>query len=65
LGKVVELAGLVYRFQSSSIRKRRVLSNFFLGKRALSTNLKITIKQWREGVRNFAEGLFKGDGVMI
>lgn len=65
LGKVVELAGLAYRFQSSSTRKRRVLSHFFLGKRALSTNLKIPLKQWREGVRQFAEQLFKGEGFMV
>ena len=65
LGKVVELVGLSYRFQSSSTRKRRVLSHFFLGKRALSTNLKITLKQWREGIRTFAEHLFKGEGFMV
>ena len=64
LGKVVELSGLAYRFQSSSTRKRRVLSHFFLGKRALSTNIKITLKQWREGVRKFSNQLFKGDGFM-
>ncbi|REG81981.1 transposase [Marinomonas pollencensis] len=29
LGKVVELVGLSYRFQSTSTRKRRVLSHFF------------------------------------
>ncbi|WP_041651166.1 hypothetical protein [Marinomonas posidonica] len=34
LGKVVELAGLAYRFQSSSIRKRRVLSHFFSGQKS-------------------------------
>tara|TARA_R110000764_G_scaffold113993_1_gene201118 strand:+ start:1395 stop:1730 length:336 start_codon:yes stop_codon:yes gene_type:complete len=64
LGKVVELSGLAYRFKSSSTRKRRVLSHFFLGKRALSTNLKITLKQWLEGAREFAEHLFKGEGFM-
>lgn len=64
LGKVVELSGLAYRFQSSSTRKRRVLSHFFLGKRALSTNIKITLKQWREGIRKFADQLFKGDSFM-
>ncbi|MBJ7539065.1 transposase [Marinomonas sp. C1424] len=65
LGKVIELSGLAYRFQSSSTRKRRRLSHFFLGKRALSTNLKITLKQWREGIREFAEQLFKGEGLWL
>ena len=65
LGKVVELAELAYHFQSSSTRKRRVLSHFFLGKRALSTNLKISLKEWREGIRQFAEQLFKGEGFMV
>ena len=50
LGKVVEQAGLSYRFQSNSIRHRRILSFSYLGKRAISVDLKITAKQWREGI---------------
>ena len=61
--KVVKLSGLAYRFQSTRTRKRRELSHFFLGKRALSTTFKIPLKQWRDGISEFAE-LFKGDAFM-
>lgn len=61
LGKVVELAGLSYRFQCSSTRKYRVLSHFFLGKRTLSTHLIITTQQWRDGIRQFTKQLREGE----
>jgi len=64
LGKVIELAGLAYRFQCNSTRQRRVLSHFYLGKRALSNNLKISSRQWREGIREFAEQLFRSSSIV-
>ncbi|RUM48438.1 MAG: transposase, partial [Marinomonas sp.] len=35
VGKVIELAGYAKRFQANTVRNRRVLSYFYLGKRAL------------------------------
>jgi hypothetical protein len=64
LGKAIELAGLSYRFQCNSTRKRRVLSYFYLGKRALSINMKITLRQWREGIQEFAEQLFRASSIV-
>lgn len=64
LGKAIELAGLSYRFQCNSTRKRRVLSHFYLGKRALSINMKITLRQWREGIQEFAEQLFRASSIV-
>ena len=64
LGKVIELAGLAYRFQCNSTRQRRVLSHFYLGKRVLMNNLKIPDRIWRVGIKEFAELLKRSSSVM-
>ena len=64
LGKVIELAGLAYRFQCNSTRQRRVLSHFNLGKRVLMNNLRIPDRIWREGIKEFAEQLKRSSSVM-
>ena len=64
LGKVIELAGLAYRFQCNSTRQRRVLSHFYLGKRVLMNNLKIPDRIWRVGIKEFAEQLKRSSSVM-
>jgi len=64
LGKVVEQAGLSHRFQSNSIRHKRVLSFSYLGKRAISVSLKITAKQWREGVTQCVKTLREASSIL-
>jgi hypothetical protein len=64
LGKAIELAGLSYHFQCNSTRKRRVLSHFYFGKRALTINMKVTLQQWRERIREFAEQLFRASSIV-
>lgn len=64
LGKVVENAGLSRRFQSNSIRYKRVLSFSYLGKRAISVGLKITSKQWREGIKQCINTLLEASSIL-
>ena len=56
IGWVIEKMDLHYQYQSNSIKNRRVLSLFFLGCRAISKNMKITIKMLEtainEGILN-------------
>ena len=44
IGKAIELAGYAKRFQVNTLRKRRVLSHFYLGKRAIMTCFQILKK---------------------
>ncbi|SBS25942.1 hypothetical protein MSP8886_00437 [Marinomonas spartinae] len=50
LGIVVASKGYSYRFQSNSTRSRRVLSYFYLGKRAIHTDLNIPKANWNTTV---------------
>lgn len=57
VGCVVASKGYSYRFQSNSTRTHRVLSYFYLGQRAIYTNLKIPRSDWQAGIREFSERL--------
>lgn len=57
--KVIELAGYAKWFQVNTIRKRRVLSHFFLGKRAIMTHFQISKNDWRDGIKQLAQQLKK------
>ena len=57
IGKVIELAGYAKRFQVNTLRKRRVLSHFYLGKRAIMTRFQISKKEWQDGVRQLVQQL--------
>jgi len=54
IGSVVASKGYSYRFQSNSTRSHRVLSYFYLGKRAIHTDLYIPKADWQTGIRQFA-----------
>ncbi|WP_217653779.1 transposase [Marinomonas polaris] len=60
VGKVIELAGYANRFQANTLRKRRVLSRFYLGKRAVMTRFQISKQDWRNGIRQLVQQLSKG-----
>ncbi|SBS36515.1 Transposase DDE domain protein [Marinomonas aquimarina] len=59
VGKVMELSGYAKRFQVNTIRKRRVLSHFYLGKRAVMTRFEISKNEWRDGIRQLLQQLEK------
>lgn len=59
LGKVIELSGYAKRFQVNTIRKRRILSHFYLGKRAVMTRFQISKNEWRDGIRQLLQQLEK------
>jgi hypothetical protein len=60
VGKVIELAGYAKRFQVNTLRKRRVLSHFYLGKRAVMTRFQISKKEWHDGIRQLVQQLKQG-----
>ncbi|MBU2238936.1 MAG: IS4 family transposase, partial [Gammaproteobacteria bacterium] len=60
VGKVIELAGYAKRFQVNTLRKRRVLSHFYLGKRAIMTRFQISKKEWQDGIRQLVQQLKQG-----
>ena len=55
VGKVVEVAGYAKRFQVNTVRNRKVLSYFYLGKRAVTTRFQITKNEWRDGIRQLLQ----------
>lgn len=59
VGKVIELAGYAKRFQVNTINRRRVLSHFYLGKRAVMTCFHISKNDWRDGIKQLAQQLKK------
>ena len=59
VGKVIELAGYAKRFQANTVRNRRVLSYFYLGKRAVITHFQISKNEWRGGIRQLLQQLEK------
>jgi hypothetical protein len=59
VGKVIELAGYAKRFQVNTMHKRRVLSHFYLGKRAVITRFQIPKNEWRGGIRQLLQQLEK------
>ncbi|BFM49009.1 hypothetical protein THO17_11720 [Marinomonas sp. THO17] len=64
LGKVEEQAGLSHRLQGNSIRHKRVLSFSYLGKQAISVGLKLTAKQWRQGVTQCVKTLREASSIL-
>jgi hypothetical protein len=60
IGKVIELTGYAKRFQVNTLRKRRVLSHFYLGKRAIMTRFQIPKKEWQDGIRQLVQQLEQG-----
>lgn len=60
IGKVIELAGYAKRFQVNTLRERRILSHFYLGKRAIMTRFQISKKEWQDGVRQLVQQLEQG-----
>ncbi|WP_409419443.1 hypothetical protein AB8616_04670 [Marinomonas sp. RS-M-Aa-14] len=60
IGKVIELAGYAKRFQVNTLRKRRVRSHFYLGKRAIMTRFQISKKEWQDGIRQLVQQLEQG-----
>ncbi|GAA0228598.1 transposase [Marinomonas primoryensis] len=60
IGKVIELTGYAKRFQVNTLRKRRVLSHFYLGKRAIMTRFQIPKKEWQDGIRQLVQQLKQG-----
>ncbi|MFT4573894.1 IS4 family transposase [Marinomonas primoryensis] len=60
IGKVIELTGYAKRFQVNTLRKRRVLSRFYLGKRAIITRFQIPKKEWQDGIRQLVQQLEQG-----
>lgn len=60
VGKVIELAGYANLFQANTLLKRRVLSHFYLGKRAVMTRFQISKQDWRNGIRQLVQQLSKG-----
>jgi hypothetical protein len=60
IGKVIELTGYAKRFQVNTLRKRRVLSRFYLGKRAIMTRFQIPKKEWQDGIRQLVQQLEQG-----
>ncbi|ETI60721.1 IS4 family transposase [Marinomonas profundimaris] len=60
IGKVIELTGYAKRFQANTLRKRRVLSHFYLGKRAIMTRFQIPKKEWQDGIRQLVQQLEQG-----
>lgn len=60
IGKVIELAGYAKRFQVNTLRKRRVLSHFYLGKRAIMARSQIPKKKWQDGIGQLIQQLEKG-----
>ena len=59
VGKVIDLTGHAKCFQVNTIRKRRVLSHFYLGKRAVMTRFQISKNDWRDGIKQLAQKLKK------
>ena len=59
VGKVIELSGYAKRLQMNTIRKRRVLSHFYLGKRAVTTCFQISKNDWRDAIKQHAQQLKK------
>lgn len=60
IGKVIAMSGYAKRFQVNTLRKRRVLSHFYLGKRAIMTRFQISKKEWQDGVRQLVQQLEQG-----
>ncbi|WP_339721428.1 IS4 family transposase [Marinomonas primoryensis] len=60
IGKVIELTGYAKRFQVNTLRKRRVLSHFHLGKRAIMTRFQIPKKEWQDCIRQLVQQLEQG-----
>jgi hypothetical protein len=52
IGWTMEKAGLHYKFQSNSIKNRRVLSFFFLGCRAIDRGLNLTINMLEAAIND-------------